>query len=281
MNLLKTIFNKDKNIIIGAIHFPPLLGYPDFPGFDVALENALADLRAFEHGGVDGIIIENNYDIPHKSSVNPEVMASLVYLGERIKSATKLPLGISVLWNDYKTALSISKVLGLQFIRVPVFVDTVKTSYGIMEGNPDDVIHFRKSIQAEHVALFTDIHVKHSEIISKYTIVESAKQAIEKGSDVLMVTGRWTGEAPDLTELKDVRENINDFPVICGSGVDEHNILNLFKYANGAIVSTSLKDGDYKKDEVNIKAYSQRINSKKVADLVNKIKDIVVQTPQG
>ncbi|MCG2809135.1 MAG: phosphorybosylanthranilate isomerase, partial [Candidatus Portnoybacteria bacterium] len=132
MNKLKKIFKKDKNIIIGAIHFPPLLGYVDFPGLKIALNNALKDLTAFEKGGVDGIIFENNYDIPHKIFADSSVVASMTYLGEQIKKAIKLPLGISVLWNDYYTALSIAKILNLQFIRIPVFVDNVKTDYGII-----------------------------------------------------------------------------------------------------------------------------------------------------
>ena len=72
---LKTIFNKDKNIVIGAVHFPPLSGYADFPGLEVALQNALVDIRAFEAGGADAIIIENNYDIPHTEFVTAEVAA--------------------------------------------------------------------------------------------------------------------------------------------------------------------------------------------------------------
>ena len=36
-------FTKDSNILIGAIHFPPLLGYSEFPGMATALD--------FEMGG--------------------------------------------------------------------------------------------------------------------------------------------------------------------------------------------------------------------------------------
>ncbi len=50
-NFLK-IFKK-KKVIIGVIHFPPLVGYSEFPGFEVALNNALSDLKAFENGGVN------------------------------------------------------------------------------------------------------------------------------------------------------------------------------------------------------------------------------------
>lgn len=269
---MKKIFKKKKNIIIGAIHFPPLLGYPDFPGFDIALKNAMKDLRALERGGVDGIIFENNYDIPHKEYVDSSVVASMTFLGEKIKKATKLPVGISILWNDYRAALSIAKILNLQFIRIPVFVDKVKTSYGVIEGSAKDVTDFRRAIKAENVALFTDIHVKHAELLSKNDIVASAKLAIEKGSDALIITGKWTGQSPDLSEMDLVRKSIGDFPIFVGSGTDENNVKNLFKYADGTIVSTSLKVGSNKKDEINVKGYEQRTELKKVKKLVQCVK---------
>lgn len=265
------IFNKEKNIVIGALHFPPLLGFSEFPGFEIARENALKDLKVFEEGGVDAIIFENNYDIPHTEFVGPEIGASMLLLGAEIKKATTLPVGISVLWNDYKTALSIAKVINLQFIRVPVFVDIVKTSYGIIEGDFEEIIKFRKQIQAEHIALFTDIHVKHAEILSMNTIIESAQIAIREGSDGLIITGKWTGDAPDLGEIKQVRGAVADFPIICGSGVDNKNIHELFAYASGAIVSTSLKEGINKKDEVNVKGYDQRIDKERVTELMKSI----------
>jgi membrane complex biogenesis BtpA family protein len=268
---MKYIFNKEKNIVIGAIHFPPLVGYPDFPGLEVALKNALLDLHALEEGGVDAVIVENNYDIPHVTFVTDENREVLTYLSQKIKAATKLPVGISVLWNDYKTALSISKKLGLLFIRVPVFVDKVKTNYGIMEPKADEVIAFRKEIGAEEVAIFADIHVKHSEILSPFTISESAQLAIQKGADALIITGRWTGDAPDTKELEEVRNTVGNFPIICGSGVDSVNIKDLFKFSTGAIVSTSLKEGNINFEEVNMKGYEQRIDIDKVRKLFNSI----------
>lgn len=269
MNKIEEIFKKNKDVIIGAIHFPPLLGYRDFPGFDVAINNAFQDLESFEKGGVDGIIFENNYDIPHKIFVDPEVVASMTYLGEKLKVSTKLPIGISVLWNDYKTALSITKILNLQFIRIPVFVDKVETDYGIIEGEAQKIIDFRKSLKAEDVAIFTDIHVKHAKLLSDYDISTSAKLAMENGSDAIIVTGKWTGQSPDINELKEVRKSVGGFPILVGSGTDESNISELFKYANGAIVSTSLKDGN-NTGEVNVKSYLQRINAGKVSTLIKK-----------
>lgn len=265
------ISTKSKKLI-GALHYPPLLGYPDFPGYEIAFKNALYDLQALENGGIDAIIVENNYDIPHKAFIAPQTAECMKILTQRLQKHTKLPMGISVLWNDYKTAFSIAKELGLSFIRVPVFVDDVETSYGKMFGNPKDVIATRKILKAEDIAIFADIHVKHSTVISKHSIEESAKRAIKEGADALIVTGKWTGDAPDLDKLTAVRKAVGDFPIFCGSGIDETNVAELFKIADGAIVSTSLKEGSTDTKQINMKPYDARISEEKTRRLVEATK---------
>jgi len=265
---LNKIFKKNKNIIIGAIHFPPLFGYKDFPGLDIALKNALDDLKAFEEGGADGIIIENNYDVPHKINVDKETIEMIVYLAEHIKRDAKTPIGVSVLWNDYKSALFIAKKIGAQFIRIPVFVDEVRTSYGDVTGNPKDVLEYRKKIGAEDIAIFTDIHVKHAELLKKRKIEMSAVEAIKSGSDALIVTGKWTADAPTFDDLIAVKNAANNFPVLIGSGIDKSNIKKLFGHVSGAIVSTSLKEGEATNNKENIKSWKQRIDKDRVQELV-------------
>ncbi|MDP4000648.1 MAG: BtpA/SgcQ family protein [bacterium] len=268
MDKILKIFKKHNNIIIGVIHFPPLVGYPDFPGLKIALATAKKDLQAFTQGGVDGIIIENNYDVPHTEFVTPQIASAMMDIGLQLQKNNKLPLGVSVLWNDFKNALSIAKKIKASYIRIPVFVDRVKTNYGIIQGNSAKVLKFRRKIKAENVAIFTDIHVKHSVLLSKNSLVQSAKLAIKNGSDAIVLTGNWTGQEPNLNHLKKVRQIVGDFPIFVGSGASVLNIKRLLKYANGVIVSTSLKRGkaDHK---VNIKNYTHRIEMKKVQKLVN------------
>jgi len=263
---------KGEKVIIGVIHFPPLLGYPEFPGFEITLENALKDLKAFEDGGVDGVIIENNYDIPHKIEVNPKTVEAMLFLGKKIKKQTKLPIGVNVLWNDFRASLFIGKKIGARFIRIPVFVDKVKTDYGNIAGNPAEVLRYQKEIKAENTALFTDIQVKHAELLDKRPIEESAKEAVNFGSDALIITGKWTGQAPDFGDLAAVRKAIGKFPILVGSGAEKKNINRLLKYADGVIVSTSLKEGGAEEGEVNVKTWRQRIDKKKVKELVEAVK---------
>lgn len=274
MNKIKRIF-KTERPVIGMIHFMPLLGYKGYIGIDKVFKGALKDLRALEKGGVDGIMVENNYDIPHKIFVDKETVACMTYLTGEIIKKTKLPVGISVLWNDYKVALSIAKVCGGKFIRVPVFVDDVETNYGDVFGEAEKVIKYRNKIKAKNILLFTDIHVKHSKLLSKYSLEESANKAIKKGSDAIIVTGKWTGNAPNLDHLNLVRKEVSYFPIFIGSGATAENLNGLVRYADGIIVGTSVKTGKNNRKHVNIKGEKERIDKDKVKNFVKKFKKAV------
>ena len=274
MNKIQKVFKTQKPVI-GMIHFMPLLGFKGYRGMNKTLEFALQDLKALGKGGVDGIMVENNYDIPHKIFVDEKTISCMTYLTNEIVKRTRLPVGISVLWNDYKSALSIAKICGGKFVRIPVFVDNVRTNYGDVFGEAEKVIDYRNKIKAKNVLLFTDIHVKHAKLISKYSLEESAKAAIRKGSDGIIVTGKWTGDEPSLDDLKLVRMVVRNFPVFIGSGAIEDNIDKLMQYADGAIVGTSLKTGKENRKHVNIKGEKERIDLRKVKRFVKKFEKVM------
>ncbi len=268
-----------RNPIIGAVHFSPMIGYQGFEGTDFVLRKALIDLKAFEKGGVDAVIIENNYDLPHKIIVGTETVAIMTFLANELKKFTTLPLGINVLWNDYEAVLSIASVVGLKFVRIPVFVDNVRTSFGDIFGKAEEVISYRQRIQAEEVALFTDIQVKHAQMLELKPIGLSAQQAIEAGSDALIVTGRWTGDAPKVDDLEETRKAVGSFPILVGSGATIGNVPILLEFADGIIVSTSLKTGKYLLPEQNrnLKDYHEVIDADKVKEFVNVCREAITE----
>lgn len=270
---IKNIF-KTKNPIIGMVHFPPLFGYKSFPGVEKCFQKSLNDAKTLEKGGVDAVMFENNYDIPHKEFVEPETIANMTFLIQKISKKISLPFGVSVLWNDYKAALSIAKITGTGFIRVPVFVDSVKTDYGKIFANPKQILLFRKKIGAEKIALFTDVHVKHAEMLEKKTISESAEEAVKNGSDAIIITGRWTGDAPAMTDLIKVRKVVGKkFPILIGSGATKENIALLLNYADGVIIGTALKTGTIQpKKEINLKSWKEKISLEKVKEFVKAAK---------
>ena len=53
------------------IHFPPLIGYPNYPGFNYIVKKMIKEAAILEKNHFDAIMIENNYDIPHKEKIPP------------------------------------------------------------------------------------------------------------------------------------------------------------------------------------------------------------------
>lgn len=265
---MERIFGRSRDVLIGAIHFPPLPGYDGFPGFERAERDAVADAKAFQTAGFDAVIIENNYDLPHVERVSGEVAAAMETLGRAVARAVPLPIGVSVLWNDFRTAFRVAKAIGGKFIRVPVFVDVAQTAYGTISQNPAEVLAARREMGADSVAIFADVHVKHATILTGNTVTESARRAVDSGADALIVTGKWTGDAPDTADLASVRAAVGSFPIVCGSGVSASNARGLFAVADGAIVSTALKEGEIDVAHVNLASWEQRVSAAKAADFV-------------
>lgn len=258
-----------RKTIIGVIHLPPLPGYPDAPGMDIALANALNDLRAFERGGVNAVILENNYDIPHTETVAASTVDAMMTVAHALRSATTMPIGICVLWNDYRAALTIAKNVGCQFVRVPVFVDTVRTDFGVIEGCAREAVAFRSAIGADHVDILADVHVKHAELLSDPDFRRCVASAIRSGADAVIVTGVWTGDPPRMEDVRDARASAGNAQVFVGSGIDASNVRDILSVADGAIVSTSLKHAGMPGEHAqNIVGWERRIDPRKVAALM-------------
>ncbi len=264
MNKLTNLLGK--NPLMGMIHFPPLVGYPDYPGFSYIANKMLKEAKVLENAGFDAIIIENNYDTPHSEKITASSAAMFASLARLLQDNINVPLGLDILWNDYETSLAICASTKASFFRVPAFVDTVKTSYGIMNAKAKEVIVLRKKLNLEHIAILADIQVKHSEMVDKNkTLTQSATEAISCGADALIITGKWTGDAPKMDDLIEVRNVSESFPIIIGSGATKENLASLLKYANGIIVGTALKEGESlsKKKEINLKPFEASLSQKK------------------
>jgi len=262
--LFKTLIKQRP--IIGMIHFPPLIGYEGFTSVEKIKRRILKEVNILNFFGVHAIMVENNYDIPHKIYVDPESTAMLSILTDVVVKNTKLPVGIDVLWNDYKSAFGICAATGASFIRIPAFIDDVRTQYGDVYHVADDAIAYRKRLHLEHVGIVADVQVKHSEMLDKKKPLSlSVRQAIKKGADGIIITGKWTGDAPLMDHLKIAKENAGSLPILVGSGSTKENLKNLFTYANGIIVGTAIMNSgiiNKQKLDIYMQAYKKSFQEK-------------------
>jgi membrane complex biogenesis BtpA family protein len=231
-----------RRAVLGMIHLRPLPGSPLFAGsMQKVIDAALADAREIAAGGADGLVIENFGDRPfRKGRVDAETVSAMTAVLAELRRESALPFGVNVLRNDAFSALAIASVTGALFVRVNVLVGAMLTDQGIIEGEADEVMRRRGN-----VAVFADHLVKHAAPLAPFEPIQLARDLrLRAMADAIIVSGKETGAAADLESLEALRRAI-DAPLLVGSGLTSENAADYARFADGAIVGTSIKkDGD-------------------------------------
>jgi membrane complex biogenesis BtpA family protein len=237
--------------LIGMVHLPPLPGSPRWQGsMEQAIAAALADARALVDNGMDAIIVENYGDAPFTAGrVAASTVAAMTLIAQEIRRALPAtPLGVNVLKCDPRSALAVATAVGARFIRVNVLAGAVVADQGIVQTDAYDLLRDRRLLGVE-VAIFADVQGKHAVPLAPIDIEQQARDLASRSlADGLVVSGRATGDATPLDDVKRVRSAVPDVPILVGSGVTPETAADLLSLADALIVGTSLKrDGDVSK----------------------------------
>jgi membrane complex biogenesis BtpA family protein len=233
--------------ILGMVHCWPLPGAPGYTGYgvDTIIEHAVRDARALADGGADGLIVENMWDIPFRAGahVAPESIAVHAVVARAVRKAVDLPLGINLVHNGGVALLGIAIAAGASFIRVCMLTGAGVWEAGSWdEGCAADLLRRRKDLHAEHIKLFADVDKKHSVRFPGIDLATHIEWTRFSGADALIVSGKMTGDAPDLEKARQAKALAGDRPVLIGSGATEANAGAFLSVVDGIIVGTSVKE---------------------------------------
>ena len=259
--------------MIGMVHFSPLKGDPKFSNKEIVLERAKNDLEKLINGGVDAVVFENNFDNPKFEKLPDLQSKHFEELIQKLTNGLKLPWGISALWNDYELGFRLCKKYGGIMVRVPVFVDSVKTVYGEFYADPKKVLDSRKFQDAEDVHILADVHVKHAEMLEARSLEESLKDALANKADGIVMTGTWTGDPPSVNDVIKMREILgDDTKLFIGSGMTSKNIQDFLPFLDGCIVGSAFKeDAKQVSDSTNIFSEAVRYDLNKIKEFIRQV----------
>lgn len=223
------------------IHLPPLPDYPESKGIDDVIRHAVRDLRVLEEAGVDGVLIENEYDRPHRVTASPVTIASMMRVTRAVvQESVNAIVGCEILLNDPEASLAVADTCSARFIRTDYFVDAMtRPEYGEFRIDPKGLIKYREKLGAGDVLILADIQVKYATMIDSRPLAESARLACRENADALVVTGGESGDAPLIDDLREAKSG-SDVPVLIGSGFNADNAVDLLAECDGAIVGTAL-----------------------------------------
>jgi uncharacterized protein len=226
-----------------VVHLLPLPTSPRWGGsLKAVVERAEQEALALASGGVDGILVENFFDAPFtKGQVDPAVVAAMTVVVKKLMGLVSLPIGLNVLRNDGRSAMAIAAATGAEFVRVNVLTGVMATDQGTIEGCAYELLRYRRELGC-NVQIFADVLVKHARPLGTPNLTMAVREAIERGlADVVILSGWGTGSPPNLEDLELAKAAAGSTPVLIGSGADWENIPSLIRFADGAIVSSSLK----------------------------------------
>lgn len=138
--------------------------------------------------------------------------------------------------------LGIAIAANARFIRVCMFTGAGVWEAGEWdEGCSAELMRRRKELGAEHIKILADVDKKHSVRFPGIDLATHIEWTRFSGADGLIVSGRMTGDAPDLAKVREAKALAGDRPVLLGSGVTADNVADFLGVADGIIVGSSLK----------------------------------------
>jgi membrane complex biogenesis BtpA family protein len=231
--------------VVGMVHLWPLPGAPGYSGYGMRtiIDHALRDAEELVKGGVDGLIVENMWDLPYYvgHEVRPESIAAHSVAASEVVERFDVPVGINVIHNGGVGCLAIAVASGAKFIRVCILTGSRLWDTGELDhGCAAELVRKRKELYAEHVHIFADVDKKHSVAFPGIDLATHIEWTEFYGADALIVSGRMTGSAPDVGKVREAKQ-LATKPVLLGSGTTSENIAEFLRWADGVLVGTSLK----------------------------------------
>ena len=231
--------------VIGMVHLWPLPGAPGYTGYgmQVIVEHALRDAEALLQGGVDGLVVENMWDLPYYvgKDVKPEAMTAQAVAAAEVVKNFPIPVGINVIHNGGVVCLAIAVAAGARFIRVCILTGARVWDTGDFDhGCAAELMRKRKELAADRIHIFADVDKKHSVPFPGIDLQTHIQWTEFYGADALIVSGKFTGNAPDVEKVREAKR-LATRPVLIGSGCSAENAAALLQCADGIIVGTSLK----------------------------------------
>ena len=264
MSWLKDFF-KTERPIIGLLHLRALPGDPFFPTggsiYDV-IEAARADLLALQEGGVDGVLVTNEFSLPYEKKVNAVTTASLAMVVGALSPLFTVPYGVEAIY-DGDATIEVCAATGASFTRC-LFTGAWAGDLGLIDRDVARTLRLKKALGLDALRLFYFVTSEGEVFLNDRSTTDITRTLLFNcHPDCLVVGGSAAGESPGAGLLRTVRGVSNGVPVVCGTGCHLDNVEEILAAGNGAFVGTTFKrDGKLESpvDAARVRAFMDRVH---------------------
>ncbi len=253
--------------VIGMCHLQAL---PGDPGYDAGhgmagiIKHAARELEALQHGGVDGILISNEFSLPYLTKTEPITAIAVARIIGELRHDIGIPFGVNILW-DGCASLDVAAATGATFVR-EIFTGVYASDFGLWNTSIGEVARHRRAIEAQHVRMLFNIVPEAARYLAERELADIARSTVFNARpDGLCVSGLTAGAATDLSDLRIVKDAVPTTPVVVNTGVRADTAAELLSVADAAIVGTFIKRDGY---------FYNEADASRIAELVSAIADL-------
>lgn len=237
-----------KKPIIAMLHLRALPGDPLYPRdctIDQVITWAREELKALQDGGVDGILIANEFSLPYEKKTSYITIASMACIIGAIKNDIKVPFGVNIANNAIAT-LDLAAATGAQFVR-NAFTGAYAGRSGILDTDVAEAMRRRKYLGLDDLKLLFKANPEGNPYITDIPLKENTKSIVFMcHPDGLCASGSGAGQEADDQILIDMKAAAGDVPVFANTGCKAENICRKLDICDGAVVGTAFKkDGKF------------------------------------
>ena len=231
--------------IIGMVHLPALPGTPlyDSAGGMAHVRDWVArDLEALQSGGIDAVMFCNENDRPYRLDADMATVAAMADVVASVRGQLTVPFGVNVLW-DPRATLAVAAATGAAFARV-IYAGAFAGDFGLWVRTAGDAFRYRREVGAERCRLLFNINAEFAAPLAPRPLGEVARSIVFSSMpDALCVSGPITGQPADASGLAEVASAVtgSGVPVLVNTGFRAENAAELLRFADGAVVGSSLK----------------------------------------
>ncbi len=246
-NWLHETFDVQKPVI-GMCHLMALPGDPEYDamaGLDAVIEHAREELTNLQEGGVDGVLISNEFSLPYLTNTEPITAITMARVIGELRSQIMVPFGVNVLW-DGTASIDLAVATGARFVR-EIFTGAYASDFGLWNTDVGATARRRRAVNGDDVRLLFNIVPEAASYLASRDLASITRSTVFNcRPDGLCVSGLTAGAPTDTSTLSVVKEAAGDTAVVVNTGVNADNVAEQLRIADAAIVGTFFKrDGRF------------------------------------
>jgi len=234
-----------KKPIIAMLHLDPLPGDPRWRYGDTmesVVQHALADLKALQDGGVDGILISNEFSLPYQRHMNFVTPAAMAYVVGRLREHIRVPFGVDCI-SDGEATIELAAAVGAAFVR-GTFCGVYVGDGGFYNNDFSALLRRKAALHLDNLKMLYFINPESDRNLDTRPLADIAKSTIFKAHpDGLCISANAAGQDVDDALITSVKEANPEVVVLCNTGCRPDTIVRKLRCGDAAVVGTYFKEG--------------------------------------